>query len=441
MRTLPSPDSDSMAGKAAAWYGSLPAATRWILTLCVGIFVFAVFVGYDNYSAVCMAPILFIRHYQIYRAFTSVVFHGGILHIAFNMLAFVPLGSSLEHTIGTVQFMHTIFLFCVVASLLHTIIGYAMAMSPVFAQPHEMSRCSIGFSGVIFGLIVVDTFTSSVRSRSIFGLFAVPSHVYPWALLFLFQIMMPNVSFLGHLSGLLAGLMYVYGLLSWIQLAPRTVAFAEAKWAQVMPAVVESHTFKMHPGTSMSTLYDTGNSSSSGGVGATGSALPWANPTPVNGSSTIGRIGNFFMGRGASNTEAFSGRGHRLGSGGSASGEGERAQGKQPIKEAHGPTIAKLPPSAHDGASSSGVAVGTGGSPNGAWQTGMYGPPSITLGDPNPTPTSNSKGKMPAQAKVPVYVSPENVNQLVDMGFEQGVAHKALEAANNDIPLAIEILT
>jgi hypothetical protein len=30
--------------------------------------------------------------YAVYRALTSVVFHGGILHIAFNMLAFVPLG-------------------------------------------------------------------------------------------------------------------------------------------------------------------------------------------------------------------------------------------------------------------------------------------------------------------------------------------------------------
>ena len=62
-----------------------------------------------------------------------------------------------------------------------------------------MTRCAIGFSGVIFGLIVVDNSTSSSKDRSIFGLFKVPSPAYPWALLVLFQIMMPNVSFLGHL--------------------------------------------------------------------------------------------------------------------------------------------------------------------------------------------------------------------------------------------------
>lgn len=41
--------------------------------------------------------------------------------------------------------------------------------------------------------------------RSIFGLFTVPPRVYPWALLLVFQLLMPGVSFLGHLSGILAG--------------------------------------------------------------------------------------------------------------------------------------------------------------------------------------------------------------------------------------------
>jgi hypothetical protein len=41
--------------------------------------------------------------------------------------------------------------------------------------------------------------------RSLFGFCNVPAAVYPWALLILLQIMMPGISFLGHLSGILCG--------------------------------------------------------------------------------------------------------------------------------------------------------------------------------------------------------------------------------------------
>ena len=39
----------------------------------------------------------------VWRLLTSAVFHMGILHVAFNMMAFVPIGQSLERLIGTVQ--------------------------------------------------------------------------------------------------------------------------------------------------------------------------------------------------------------------------------------------------------------------------------------------------------------------------------------------------
>ena len=39
----------------------------------------------------------------VWRVLTSVLFHAGLLHIVFNMLAFVPIGLSLEKHMGTVQ--------------------------------------------------------------------------------------------------------------------------------------------------------------------------------------------------------------------------------------------------------------------------------------------------------------------------------------------------
>lgn len=42
-------------------------------------------------------------------------------------------------------------------------------------------------------------------TRRLFGLLEVPSKVYPYALVVLIQLLFPDVSFLGHLSGVLAG--------------------------------------------------------------------------------------------------------------------------------------------------------------------------------------------------------------------------------------------
>jgi rhomboid domain-containing protein 1 len=45
------------------------------------------------------------------------------------------------------------------------------------------------------------------------GFIRVSSTVYPWVLLFGIQIILPNISFLGHLSGILVGISQVYGIL------------------------------------------------------------------------------------------------------------------------------------------------------------------------------------------------------------------------------------
>lgn len=47
-------------------------------------------------------------------------------------------------------------------------------------------------------------------ARSIFGLFSVPTWAFPWALLVIWQLLVPRASLLGHLTGLL-----VSGLPAW----------------------------------------------------------------------------------------------------------------------------------------------------------------------------------------------------------------------------------
>jgi hypothetical protein len=54
---------------------------------------------------------------------------------------------------------------------------------------------------------------------SIFGLYSVPAKAYPWLLLVIWQLLVPHASFLGHLTGLLLGQLYVMGLLEWAMLS------------------------------------------------------------------------------------------------------------------------------------------------------------------------------------------------------------------------------
>ena len=170
-----------------------------------------------------MAPSWVLRGGEVHRVFTY-AFHGSVIHLAFNMMAFVPMASSLEQLLGTVQFMHVIVLFTLLASIFHVWVG---VVAGTLGHP-SMQACAIGFSGVIFGVIVVDTHLSAVPHRNVFGFFVVPSQWYPLALLLFLQVLMPQVSFLGHLSGLLAGLTYVRGYLNPLLLRPTTRDAIEA---------------------------------------------------------------------------------------------------------------------------------------------------------------------------------------------------------------------
>ena len=214
----------SLQTRGRDFYGSLPLGTRAILTGCVGLYVLCVLVGYDAFHEVCMAPHWVLRGGQVHRVFTYAWFHGSVIHLAFNMMAFVPMATSLERLLGTVQFTHVIALFTLLTSCYHVCLA---VVAGTLGYP-SMHACAIGFSGVIFGVIVVDTHLSAVPHRNVFGFFVVPSQWYPLALLLFLQVLMPQVSFLGHLSGLLAGLTYVRGYLNPLLLRPHTRDAVEA---------------------------------------------------------------------------------------------------------------------------------------------------------------------------------------------------------------------
>jgi len=139
------------------------------------------------------------------------------------MMAFQPIGTNIERTLGTLSFGYMMFLFDLLCGLVHLFISTIAFYNPFYSYPGFMYECGVGLSGVIFALLVVHTQNSDGGNRSIFGFFTVSSALYPWVLLIVLQFIMPGVSFLGHLSGILVGYLYVYGMLVLFLPSPSTL--------------------------------------------------------------------------------------------------------------------------------------------------------------------------------------------------------------------------
>lgn len=69
------------------------------------------------------------------------------------------------------------------------------------------SEYSAGFSGVLFAMKVVLN-SQSESLTNVYGL-VIPARHAAWAELILIQMFVPGVSFLGHLGGILAGILYL----------------------------------------------------------------------------------------------------------------------------------------------------------------------------------------------------------------------------------------
>ncbi|KAL4513369.1 hypothetical protein Ndes2437B_g00581 [Nannochloris sp. 'desiccata'] len=214
------PHHPSLITRLKIVWEETPLITKSIVAACAAIYLAALFVGWDNLGAVCLSATTVASHLQLWRLITSAAFHAGLLHLAFNMVAFFPMGTSLERSLGSFNLLWLIGLLIFFGDALYIAVSYLAYLA---GFPTLLSHCAVGFSGVIFGLIPLDVHASGGAQRSIFGLFTIPCFYYPWVLLILWQLLVPQSSFLGHLSGLAIGQLYATGLLKLITPSNDTV--------------------------------------------------------------------------------------------------------------------------------------------------------------------------------------------------------------------------
>lgn len=156
----------------------------------------------------CLIPHAVLREHEWPRLFWSPLLHYDYPHLYYNLVSFLWKGSQLEPRIGGLAFGALIVELGLIGGLVHVALAWLLSMwSHAYVGKAMMSQCSIGFSGILFGLKVILTHDQPGWSE-VFGM-TLPTKYTAWLELVVAQMLTPGVSFLGHLSGIIAGLLHV----------------------------------------------------------------------------------------------------------------------------------------------------------------------------------------------------------------------------------------
>eukprot|EP00457_Paulinella_chromatophora_P009438 gb/GEZN01009505.1/.p1 GENE.gb/GEZN01009505.1/~~gb/GEZN01009505.1/.p1 ORF type:complete len:292 (-),score=21.39 gb/GEZN01009505.1/:397-1272(-) len=188
------------------------------VTLLLGIGQLAVFFldDYTRTHSICVLPAAVWYGLEFYRLLTGVVYHLSDNHIAFNMASLLYKGIVLENALGSPRFLCLTLLLTVLSSTLFVLL--AVVLSEVDLYPGAMSVCAAGFSGVLFAYTVVINHDHRVQGHTqprLLGMqlpVLLPTKHLAWFELFMIYYLVPGSSFLGHLAGILAGLLYLTGI-------------------------------------------------------------------------------------------------------------------------------------------------------------------------------------------------------------------------------------
>lgn len=185
---------------------NIPPAT--LLFLAVNVIVHLVNPLHLGLHDVCIGAFQVIYGMEVQRLLLAAFYHLDDIHLYYNMTSLIWKGRNLEPRLGTKRFSFLVLLLAVVSNILLALSNYILAH---YTNQHSMHSCAAGFSAVLFGLkVVLNSMNPDVPSN-VMGLFTVPSKYVYWVELLLIQILVPNASFIGHLCGIFAGLLYVQG--------------------------------------------------------------------------------------------------------------------------------------------------------------------------------------------------------------------------------------
>lgn len=151
-------------------------------------------------------PHLILKYTNLKRFFLSPFFHINEPHLVYNMLSLLWKGIQLETSMDSAEFAAMVATLLAMSQGVTLLLAKSLLLFFDYERPYY-NEYSVGFSGVLFAMKVIVNARSDDYT-SVYGLM-VPTRYAAWAELVLIQMFVPDVSFLGHLGGILAGLLYL----------------------------------------------------------------------------------------------------------------------------------------------------------------------------------------------------------------------------------------
>ncbi|XVF63489.1 hypothetical protein PTKIN_Ptkin09bG0090700 [Pterospermum kingtungense] len=151
-------------------------------------------------------PHLILKNKDMKRFFLSAFYHMGESHLVYNMMSLLWKGIQLETSMGSAEFASMVVVLLGMSQGITLLLAKSLLLFFDYERPYY-SEYAVGFSGVLFAMKVVLN-SRSENYTNVHGLI-VPARHAAWAELILIQMFVPGVSFLGHLGGILAGILYL----------------------------------------------------------------------------------------------------------------------------------------------------------------------------------------------------------------------------------------
>ncbi|KAJ4848812.1 Rhomboid-like protein 14, mitochondrial [Turnera subulata] len=197
-------------------------------------------------------PHLILKYRDLKRFLLSALYHVSESHLVYNMMSLLWKGIRLETAMGSAEFASMVAALLAMSQGITLILAKSLLLFFRYDTPYYY-EFSAGFSGVLFAMKVVLNSQSPHDPTYLYGL-VVPARLAAWAELILIQFFVPGASFLGHLGGILAGILYLklknnsasslarliikplYDAIGWpLRFVRRRLLFLRSRWRRPRP--------------------------------------------------------------------------------------------------------------------------------------------------------------------------------------------------------------
>jgi len=167
----------------------------------------------SNIGQNCIHPNVIVSNFQhgnflVNRIILSSLIHVDDAHLCYNMISLCWKGINLEKYMGSQTYLKLVVFSLVTSHTLVVLMALVLNILDFRGNISGYNSCAVGFSAVIFSLKYVWNSVSPLSTTNVMGI-NLPTKSAAWVELIVISLLTPNASFLGHLAGILAGVLYM----------------------------------------------------------------------------------------------------------------------------------------------------------------------------------------------------------------------------------------